>query len=323
MMNRSFPGLRLLSLFFLLAAALLLGGCGKTASAPPSAASPEKEAPLVIGLMPDVESIPLIIAEKNGYFKAAGADVQLEIFQSARDRDSALQAGLLDGTITDMIAVIFAQNSGTPLKIVSQTDGNILLVGDGIQSPAELRGQTVGLSTNTVMEFSLDQMLLANGIDPAEVEKTAVPALPTRLEMLLNHQLTAAILPQPLAGIALSAGATLLCDTQQLGEKAGALAFTEQALTEKAGNLTAFAEAYNLAAEELNQAESGTYDAFAIEKLGFPEGTGNLPLPEYQPIHLPDVSIFDHVLTWMQERELIAQPLRYQDITAELFYPEP
>ncbi len=309
-------------LMILLSASLLLAGCGKTTSAPP-AASPEKEEPLVIGLMPDVESIPLIVAEKNGYFEAAGADVELEIFQSARDRDSALQAGLLDGMVTDMVAVIFARTGGTPLKIISRTDGNILLLGDGVESLADLSGKSVGLSTNTVMEFSLDQMLLAAGMDPAAIEKTAVPALPTRLEMLLNHNLAAAILPQPLAGMALASGAALLCDTQQLGEKAGALAFTEQALAEKAGNLRAFIQAYNQAAEELNRAEPGAYDAFASEKLGFPEGTGQLTLPEYQPIRLPETAVFDHVLAWMQERELLTQPLTYADITADLSDPEP
>ena len=67
-----------------------LAGCsqGQTTTEPR-----KTEKIIRIGVMPDVESIPLIIAEKNGYFEKEGVQVKLVHFKSAKDRDSALQGG--------------------------------------------------------------------------------------------------------------------------------------------------------------------------------------------------------------------------------------
>ena len=105
-----------------------------------------------IGVMPDVESIPLIIAEKNGYFEKKGVKVNIEHFKSAKDRDSALQSGVLDGVITDMLAVVFANEGGFNLRIIAKNDGNIeLLAGkdSGIDSISDLKGKTLGRSTRS------------------------------------------------------------------------------------------------------------------------------------------------------------------------------
>ena len=298
------PGCMLFLLF-----AFCFGGCADDSKVPSET--------LRIGIMPDVESIPLILAEKNGYFAECGVEVELEIFKSARDRDSALQSHLLDGVVSDIVAVAFAHDGGIPLKITAQTDGNILLLANpaqGIETPRDLKGKEVALSTNTVMEYSLDQMLLNAGISPDEIIKTAIPQLPTRLEMLQSGQLAAAILPQPLAGVGLLHGAIRLDDTQALGEKAGVIAFTPEVLEERLPQVQIFFAAYDQAVEELNRAPAGTYDDFLIETFAFPESLrGRLPLPEYKPAALPEPEVFHHVMEWMQTRGLLQTPLRWED----------
>ena len=112
--------------------------------------------------MPDVESIPFIMAQKNGYFKEQGVEVKILHFKSAKDRDSALQSGQLDGVITDVLAVVFSNEGGTNLKIISKNDGDIKLItgkDSGIDSMAALRGRSIGLSSNTIMEYTVDKML--------------------------------------------------------------------------------------------------------------------------------------------------------------------
>ena len=277
---------------------------------------------LRIGIMPDVESIPLLIAREKGYFPECGVGVELITFKSARDRDSALQGEQLDGVVSDMAAVAFAHDGGIPLKITAQTDGNILLLADekqGIESVADLKGKEIALSTNTVMEYSLDCMLKEAGVSPDEVIKTAVPQLPTRLEMLQNGQIPAAILPQPLAGVGVQSGAAVLTDTQTLGEKAGVIAFTPETLEERLPLVQAFFAAYDLAVEELNGAEAGTYDEFLIQTLDFPESLrGAMPLPVYKPATLPDAAIFEHVMEWLTDRGLVQQALRWEDVVFDV-----
>ncbi|MBQ5419523.1 MAG: ABC transporter substrate-binding protein, partial [Selenomonas sp.] len=99
----------------------LAAGCG-----------PQQEAkkdlqPLNIGLMPDTDSLPFIVAQEKGYFKEEGLEVNIQQYKSAMDRDSALQSGNLDGAISDMLAVAFAKDGGFNVKVTSFTDGSYKL----------------------------------------------------------------------------------------------------------------------------------------------------------------------------------------------------
>ena len=133
---------------------------------------------ITIGVMPDVESIPFLIADKNGYFTKQGVQVKIEHFNCAKDRDSALQSGQLDGVITDMLAVVFANEGGINLKICAKNDGNIELMAgktSGINSTADLKGKSIGLSTNTIMEYTTDRMLEAAEIKSGGSKKDRHP----------------------------------------------------------------------------------------------------------------------------------------------------
>ena len=184
---------KVLICFLIIIGSLTFVGCSSPGK---NISKPEKT--IVIGVMPDIESIPFIIAEKNGYFDQAGVQVKIEHFKSAKDRDSALQSGKLDGMISDILAVVFANEGGINLKIISATEGNIeLLAGkdSGINSIKDVKGKEMGMSTNTIMEYTADKMLETAQISPADIKKVAIPQLPTRLEMLQGGKIDAAILP--------------------------------------------------------------------------------------------------------------------------------
>ncbi len=274
-----------------------------------------------IGVMPDVESIPFIIAEKNGYFEKEGVKVNIEHFTSAKDRDSALQSGKLDGVITDMLAVLFANEGGINLRMVAKTDGNIELMAgkdSGISSVSDLKGKDIGMSTNTIMEYTTDKMLEAAGLSPQDVNKVAIPPLPTRLEMLQGGKVTAAILPEPLAGLAVKNGAIVLNSTDQMANKAGAIAFTAGSLEESPEEIKAILRAYNQASEYLQKEPAASYLDYIIEEQGFPaEIRDSLQLPEYQQAKLPEEEIFLDVIRWMQEKDLIKGSYEYKELVDE------
>lgn len=99
---------------------------------------------IAIGLMPDIDSVPIIIAEEKGYFAEEGLKVDIQKFKSAMDRDAALQSGNLDGAISDMLAVAFAKAGGFDVKVTSYTDGTYKLIagkGDGDVKPQYLAGK--------------------------------------------------------------------------------------------------------------------------------------------------------------------------------------
>ncbi|MFW5685028.1 MAG: hypothetical protein ACOC0O_00080 [Spirochaetota bacterium] len=59
--------------------------------------------PLTIGLMPAVDSIPLIVADHEGYFVVEGLTVTLEVFRDQVYREAALQSNTIDGAVSDLV----------------------------------------------------------------------------------------------------------------------------------------------------------------------------------------------------------------------------
>lgn len=306
---------KILVCLLIIISSLSIAGCSreKTASVP--------EKTINIGVMPDVESIPFIIAEKNGYFEKEGVKVKIEHFTSAQDRDSALQAGKLDGVITDVLAVVFANEGGINLRIIAKNDGNIELMAgknSDITAIKDLKGKSVGLSTNTIMEYSADKMLEAGQIKAADVNKVGIPPLPTRLEMLQGGKLDAAILPEPLAGLAVKNGAKVLNSTDQMANKAGAIAFTAKSLQESREEVKAVFRAYNDAVEYLQQEPAASYIDFVIQEQGFPaEIKDSIKLPQYTKAELPDEKIVNDVVQWMKAKLLIKGNYEYKDLVDE------
>jgi NitT/TauT family transport system substrate-binding protein len=291
---------------------LVLTGCSQQKSSQAPART------ITIGVMPDVESVPFLIAEKNGYFSKYGVDVKIVHFSAAKDRDSALQSGQLDGVVTDMLAVLFMNEGGIDLKICAKNDGNVeLMAGKGspIATIAELKGKSIGLSTNTIMEYTADNMLTAGGVNPADVKKVAIPQLPTRLEMLQGGKVDAAILPEPLAGLAVKNGARVLASTDVMGGKAGAIAFTGKVLKENPGEIKAVFRAYNDAVVYLAAEPSASYLDYVIQAQSFPvEIKDSLQLPKYTPAALPSEPVFSDVVQWMKDRGLIKGSYAYKDL---------
>ncbi len=293
---------------------LSLVGCGQEKKA----AEVKTEKVINIGLMPDVASIPFIIAEKNGYFEKEGVKVNLQYFKSAKDRDSALQGGKLDGMVNDIVAVFFANEGGLDLKIISRSDGNIQLFAgknSGIKTVQDLKGRTVGISSNTIMEYTIDRILASAQMKPEDIQKTVIPQLPTRLEMLQSGKIDAAILPSPLSDVAIKNGAVYLSSTDDLGDKAGTVSFTGKVLKENPEEIKAVFKAYNEAIAYLQKEPTSAYIDFVIEKLAFPADVkDSIDMPKFQPATAPNEKIVADVNDWMTSKGLIKKTYKYSDL---------
>ena len=312
---------KLLTAILVFIFAFNMAGCGNKEENPAKQETGKTQKTITIGVMPDVESVPFIMAEKNGYFTKAGVNVKIEHFTSAKDRDSALQSGKLDGVITDVLAVVFANEGGIDLKMIARNEGNILLMAGketDIKTVADIKGKSVGLSTNTIMEYTVDKMLQTEQIKAEEINKIAIPPLPTRLEMLQAGKINAAILPEPLAGLAVKDGATVLSSTDLLQNKAGAIAFTGKSIKENPEEIKAIFVAYNEAVDFLQKEPLTGYVDFIIQEQGFPPTIkDSFALPQYTHAVAPDAKIVADVVDWMLNKNLIKHSYAYEDLTAE------
>ena len=281
---------------------------------------------LSIGVLPDVDSIPVIIAQQKGYFEKEGLDIKIEKFKSAPDRDSALQAGNIDGAISDILAAAFASDGGFEVKITSMTNGSYkLLAGKhmGEASVFDLKGKSMAISKNTIIEYSTDKMLAENSMKPDDVNKTVIPQIPVRLEMLNNGKIDAATLPEPLASLAVKSGAKILNSTDKLGINPGVLLFTKKSVQSKTAEINAFYKAYNRAVEYLQKEELSSYIDILVKEAGFPEDVKDvLTLPSYTKAALPSQKDFDDVIEWLKGKDLIENSFKYTELVDVSFVKE-
>lgn len=299
---------------------LLTAGCG-TGTQPKDT----KLSKLTIGLMPDTDSIPFIIAAERGYFAEEGVEVELVPFKSAMERDAALQSGNLDGAISDLLAVIFARSGGFALHATSYTDGNYNLVASGntgISTATNLHGKEIAISRNTIIEYVTDEILAVNGLNEREVSKVVIPQIPVRLEMLQSGNLAAAVLPEPMASVAVASGSRYVTGSGELGINPGVIVFADSAINEKADSIRAMYRAYNKSVEYLNHAPRAEYIDLVMEKSGFPAPARDaLELKPYRPAGLPAEKDVEEAVHWVKSKEL-AGDYRYDDLVSKLLVEE-
>lgn len=278
---------------------------------------------LTIGIMPDLDSLPFIIAEHKGYFKEEGIQVKMEHFKSAADRDTALQTKKIDGAISDMLAVVFFNDNNFDVKITSKTDGSFKLIAgkdSGISKIEQSAGKSIGISKNTIIEYLTDRIIESSNIDINLTQKIAIPKIPTRLEMLNNAKLDMATLPEPLASTAISAGGKIISSSDKLGINPGVMMFTTDAMTTKPEEIKALYKAYNKAIEFLKNEKQENYIDFVIKEAGFPDTVKNtLTLPNYSKASMPSERELEEVLNWLKAKNLTTNSYTLKDLSNSSF----
>ncbi|MDR1867039.1 MAG: ABC transporter substrate-binding protein [Treponema sp.] len=273
--------------------------------------------PLSVGIMPDADSLPFMVARDEGLFTTEGVDVNLILFSNPQERDAALQAGNLDGSISDLLAAAFFAAGGFDFKVTSVTDGRygiIVAPHSGINQLSELRGKQIALSRNTIIQYTVDALLQSAGVSFNEYEAVSVPRMPLRLEMVLNGQVSAASLPEPLLTAASAAGAALLATTDTTGIDAGILLFSQKTLDTRLSDVQKFYRAYYKAAQKIN-ADPHAYRDYLVEKAGFPQEVRNAyQFVYYREPQLPAIDQIEQALKWLENYALLSHSLNPSDL---------
>ena len=287
---------------------------------------PRTMKPLVIGIMPAADSVPLIVAEAEGYFEDEGLDVTLELFRDQVYREAALQANRIDATITDLVNALRSWESGADYRVLAATQGIFSLVtapgsavrlpGDWPTAPDRLR---TGLLEDSIIFYVTVRMLEQLALDPGRIEVVPTTQIPVRLEMLVANHLDAAVLPEPVTRMAVAGGAHELMSTDQHFDwTPGVLLATGTSLSQKPEELAALLRAYDRAVAEFNE-DPDRYRPIIVERAGFPAPTTDtMRLPVYRPATLPSASQVADVASWMIGRGLLLTAPPYDEIVAGL-----
>lgn len=305
----------------LLILAIVLVGCGR---------SPTPAGPLRIAVLPILDALPLYVAEAEGYFAEEGVIVEFVTAASAAERDQLLQAGQVDGVITDLVALALynREEAGqvvglrfamvpTPgfaqFRVLASGQSGIITVGD-------LRGVEIGVSEGTVIEYVTDRLLTAEGLSPEEIVPLAVPRIPERMSLLNAGDLKAATLPEPLASLAIQQGAVVIVDDRAHPKaSASVFAFRAATLDKNPEGVRGFLHAVDQASAAINADKERWNDILIERQLVPPALEGAYPLPTYPtgarvPPPIPTEAQFAAVVAWLQTNDSLETPPSYDAV---------
>jgi NitT/TauT family transport system substrate-binding protein len=289
-------------------------------------------APLRVGLLPVLDTLPFYIAQENGYFSDAGIEVEVVPVGSPIERDQLMQAGEIDAMLNEITSTALFNREGVQVQSLitareARPDGPVFRILSAPQSelttPADLPGVPVGISENTVIEYTTDRMLEAEGLADDEIVGESVPVITERFQLLLEGQIQAATLPDPLAQAALQAGAHLVIDDSQYPEySVSVMTFSIDSIENNAEAVRRFVAAWSRGAEDLN-ADPNSYRALFLEKVPVPESVQETyAIPPFPVASVPSEAQWEDVNAWLLEKGLLDEPLPYTDSINPAFLPE-
>lgn len=286
---------------------------------------------LTIALLPIFDSLPFYVADAQGYFKNPGMPITALPVGSALERDQLMQTGAVDGVLNEMIAVANFNRETVHAKVVGVARRArpgvplfrlLAAPGSGLSRPAHLAGVPIGVSVHTIIEYVTDRVLSAHGVPARRIIKQSVPVIPERYQLLLQGQIRAATLPDPLALSAMKAGAIEVVNDSAFPQYSfSVLSFTDNALAEKAEAVEAFLAGWYRAAADINAAP----DAFRPLVLKHIRVPGNIRdtfrVPPFPGAGVPNAGQWTDVMDWMVARGLLKAPMAYDRSVTDDFLP--
>ena len=155
-----------------------------------SRTSPVQVEKIVVGAETVAHASPVWIAEKKGYFKEEGLDVEIREFESGRTAlRTMLSADGIDIVTAAQTPVVFNSFGRNDYAIIgnmvySDNDMKMLARRDRkISTPSDLKGKTLGVTAGSSGHFFLSLFLAYNGLQMADVKTVDIEA--TRLPQAL------------------------------------------------------------------------------------------------------------------------------------------
>jgi NitT/TauT family transport system substrate-binding protein len=288
-----------------------------------------REQRLRVGLLPILDTLPFYVAEQRGYFQVEGVTVELVPVKGAQERDALMQAGEIDGMLTDLVAVGLFNREKAQLHVIATAlratpDAAMFRVlaapESTLRTVQDLAGVTIAISQNTIIEYVTERLLTTEGLTRGQIQTLEVSAIPVRYEQLMAGQVQAATLPDPLASGAIAGGAHLIVDdTRHSQYSQTVLAFSHSSVEGKPEAVRGFLRAWNRAVDDLNSRPADFADLL-IEKGRVPDNVrGTFRMPPFPKGDLPSSAEWEDVMRWMVEKGLLDRALPYAETVLSTF----
>jgi len=262
-----------------------------------------------VGVMPAKESMPFYAEEKLGIFKKHGINLVVIPFRSALERDSAFEAGKIDGAINDIVGTVLLSKSGRNIKILRTMakPSKEYPVFRIMKSGNATEKKDVAVSYNTVIEYVTDRIIEKNALK-GMLKKTEIKSVPLRMQLLLDGKVGYATLAEPLGTYAGMKGAGKVYT--DWGVQGSHVLFVARG---DMGNdiLNRILAAYDETCMAANK-EKKSLKGFLWTKLSLPaELRDNYTLPDMLIGELPGIAEIRDVQSWMMGKKLIKEFIDY------------
>jgi len=143
--------------------------------------------------------LPLTIAERKGFFKAEGLDVEIADVEGGSKALQALIGGSVDATAGSFDHTIQMQAKHQSIEgvvLFARYPGIVLAVAkskaESYHSPRDLKGLTIGVtSPGSQTHFMLNHLLLADGLEPTDVSVAGIGGGPGAVAAVRNGRVDA------------------------------------------------------------------------------------------------------------------------------------
>jgi NitT/TauT family transport system substrate-binding protein len=317
------------TLFRMLAVTALLGAGAALAQ---ECAAPSGQS-LRVGVLPVMNTLPLFVAQQEGFYEAAGVNVELVPIESARDRSIGLQTGQLDVGNNDVMGAALQVAAGDELKIVRHDSfaagvrffSIVTSAQSGLDTPEALiqalKDDTaqIAIGHNTVTEYIATRLLRDAGYEPEANDYLEISAIPLRLEQVAQGTVAAALLPEPLTTLATTVqGGTAVLNDSDIGFVPVALTVRQQVLDERSGDVCRFLAAYQQAVEAIN----ADPEAYRDNDIRIPEPIqATYQVPTFMDFRVPAPAELAEVQQWMVETGMLDEPVPYEELVDDQFVP--
>ncbi len=296
----------------------------------PGGATVSADSKIRFGALPVLQALPLFVAQEKGLFQKAGLEVELVPFNTAAEKDIALTAGSIDGCFADLFTPLVLAGNGVGIKIVATNyntlqDRRMFAVlakpGASYKSVKDLTNVPVAVSSNSVIDYVTESLLVAGGVPKKEVAKLESKNIGLRMQMLLTGKVEAATLPEPLVTAAVGKGAVLLADDKGLEGSQTVLVFSRDFVEKNPSGVKKFLAAV----AEANMLINGKPDevrGVMVKNVRLPGPLKErYPVPGFPDLQAPEEKIFNEVVQWLESRMKFRNPIPYRDVVDGKYLP--
>lgn len=213
---------------------------------------------LKVAVLPTLDCLPVFIAKDERLFDTLGVDVHLKPFGAQIDCDQALLHGKADGMVSDLVRTERMRLLGTPIQYVTSTGAYWQLVSNRkarVKTLDQLGDKMVAMTRFSATHYLTEEVL--RGVKTkAQVFRIQINDVGIRARMLLNNEMDAVWLTEPMATMARRKGGNaVMADSRDKMVSLGVVAFSKKAIEgqRRAKQLDAFVKAYDMACDSINK----------------------------------------------------------------------